>query len=335
MTDPEHLRIPNQGVKAFNEWRKDNFGIKLNLIKANLSGANLSGANLSGAKLLKANLNGTNLSGANLKNTDISGANLKANLKDTNLRGADLHGVNLKNTDLREAKLGGADLSGQDLSGHDLSQMDLSGTNLSGANLKEANLSYINLSRSDISGANITGANLYKWKIEGIKCTNIFWKNKRVEFTNPQDFEKAFTEIESVVELLLDLPFSDLTYYSGLIIQQAINKKFGEGTVIFKGQNAVSNDSTNFEFLSDPEKFLKVSKKVSELAKELNIVIEEAKSKNDHLPPIGFASEIPIPFTGGAIVIRAKELEKTLTERFVQMNPLLQKIIQTTLLHIR
>ncbi len=56
MADPKHLRILEQGVKAFNQWREKNPYVVSNLANANLRRADLSGADLRGADLRDADL---------------------------------------------------------------------------------------------------------------------------------------------------------------------------------------------------------------------------------------------------------------------------------------
>ena len=83
MANEEHLDILKQGVKAWNQWRKENPSVRPDLRGANLSEANLIGAKLSGAGLSGANLSWANLSGADLShailmetvfgNTNLSG----------------------------------------------------------------------------------------------------------------------------------------------------------------------------------------------------------------------------------------------------------------------
>jgi uncharacterized protein YjbI with pentapeptide repeats len=60
MANDKHVALLNQGVAAWNKWRKEN---------PHISSPDLSEANLSGAELFRADLNRADLSGA-----DLSGA---------------------------------------------------------------------------------------------------------------------------------------------------------------------------------------------------------------------------------------------------------------------
>jgi uncharacterized protein YjbI with pentapeptide repeats len=142
MAIEEQVKLLKQGAQTWNEWRKKNPLIEIDLEQADLEEADLSGAvlvrvnfikaNLVGAKLGKAYFDAAYLCEANLKgadleeaellladltDADLSGANLtRANLYRISLRGAILRGTNLIEADLREADLNGADLNGADLS---------------------------------------------------------------------------------------------------------------------------------------------------------------------------------------------------------------------------
>ncbi|MEA3436750.1 MAG: pentapeptide repeat-containing protein [Thermodesulfobacteriota bacterium] len=320
--------IYEDSVKTWNKWREENPSIQADLSQANLSQTNLISANLSHVNLIAANLSEANLSQANLIQTNL----IVADLSQANLRGADLSVA-----DLREANLSGADLSNADLRKANLSGADLSGADLSGAYLSGANLSYTNLSGSDISRANITGINHYKWNIKEVECTHVIWDDKLFNYSKADDFEKSFAETKNAVEMLLDMPFSDLAYYTGLIIEQAINRKYGEGSLRLRGQTAISDDTTKFKFisLSAPDVFTEIKNIVSKLQNQLKPVIEEAKSKSEHQNPFGLKSEVDIPFSLGSLVARPKDLERVLIKRYAQCHPLLQSIIHTILLHIR
>lgn len=125
-----------QGVKAWNEWRKENTDIIPDLSLAYLSDDDLSGADLIGV----------DLSGADLSGADLSYANLS--------------GAILIRADLILADLIGVDLSGADLSGADLSRADLAGANLSYANLTYATFSRAYLRAGDLRGADLAEARL-------------------------------------------------------------------------------------------------------------------------------------------------------------------------------
>ena len=110
------LKKIKKGVTAFNEWRRKNPDVRIDLSSANLSGSDLSGADLFGAKLCSAKLCGADLSGADLSGADLSYTDLSgADLSRANLSGADLSYANLSRIDLSGANLSGADLSGINL----------------------------------------------------------------------------------------------------------------------------------------------------------------------------------------------------------------------------
>jgi uncharacterized protein YjbI with pentapeptide repeats len=194
MANQEQLEILEQGVSAWNTWRKANptlRGVKLSRVnlygaylsqadlseaslmeadlgEANLTGANLSQADLSWAKLTRANLSRADLSRAKLTRADFSQADLsradltKADLSEAKLTEVSLSGANLSGANLSEANLFWAHLPGADLSGASLYQADLSGADLSGANLSRANLSGANLRGADLYGADLRGASIQR-----------------------------------------------------------------------------------------------------------------------------------------------------------------------------
>jgi uncharacterized protein YjbI with pentapeptide repeats len=61
MANPEHLKILEQGIEAWNQWREVNPTIKPNLRKAKLEARNLRGVNFRDTDLQRAKLSNADL----------------------------------------------------------------------------------------------------------------------------------------------------------------------------------------------------------------------------------------------------------------------------------
>ena len=197
MADSEHVAKLQEGVEAWNAWRKQKPDIRPNLHKADLSGANLN----------KADLTEAYLRGAILYEADLS----RADLFRTNLVGAHLYGA-----DLREAYLDGADLRVANLRGANLNKADLSGANLGRADLSRANLTEAYLPWANLSGANLTKAYLHQAILHrtNLREANLCWANLREAYLSEANLAKAnLTEVE-----LYETTFAnvDLTNVKGL-----------------------------------------------------------------------------------------------------------------------
>jgi uncharacterized protein YjbI with pentapeptide repeats len=93
-------------VGEFNELRKNNPNLQLDLMFVNLKKANLKKVNFANANLWGAKFQEADLQEANFTNANLWGANLeKANLYKANLENASLVEGNLENTCLDEANL--------------------------------------------------------------------------------------------------------------------------------------------------------------------------------------------------------------------------------------
>jgi len=172
MPDPEHVKIIEQGVEIWNQWRIDHPNIKpdltraklpeANLFKANFRIADLTEAQLNRANLLWADLSGARLAHANLSHADLSQARMiRCRLNGACLREAYLFRANLREADLSEADLSMANLLQGNLRKANLLRARLSRTDLSGANLSEANLSFADLSMTDLTEAKLIGTNFF------------------------------------------------------------------------------------------------------------------------------------------------------------------------------
>ena len=158
MANSEHLAKLQEGVEAWNTWRKQNPYIQPDLQRSNLDGMNLSGADLYKAYLGYANLDGANLGYANFGDADLAWANLNgANLCNANLSGANLGRTNLSRANLSVANLGGANLSN---------------ANLSNANLDGANLIYADLGDANLGDADLRKVRLYETIFANVDLTD-------------------------------------------------------------------------------------------------------------------------------------------------------------------
>lgn len=225
MANEEQLAIIRQGGRAWNEWRAENLGVRVDLSNADLSNLDLREANLRWANLVGADLQGANLIEASLDEALISNANLRgANLFRADLRDAKLTGVNLNNAHFPEANLFRAklcranlsqamlsmanllwaDLSEAVLNESDLTAAILSGAALYGADLKGSNLSEVNLVDANLENANITGSRVYGISAWGVNLKNT--KQDGLIITQP--YESAITvdnlEVAQFIYLLLN-----------------------------------------------------------------------------------------------------------------------------------
>jgi hypothetical protein len=165
--------LKEQGVTAWNKWRKANPKIRPRLHEANLGGADLSEANLSGADLSKANLHA-----ANLQEADLSGANFS---------GANLSRAVLIRTNLGQANLFRAILIGANFSGANLNRAHLSRANLSGAVFNRANLTGVNLSVARLFGTDLTQALLIEADFKN--CSMVEVKLGNVDLSRTKGLE--------------------------------------------------------------------------------------------------------------------------------------------------
>jgi len=142
MANPEHEKILQNGVVAWNEWRKENPELDPDLIRADLVGEDLRRADLSRAHLNWADLRRANLEGGNLKG---------AHLQWANLRRASLEGVDLERADLRGADLRGASFAGANLAWAILAEAHLEEANLAGANFASCKVAHTIFAAVDLS----------------------------------------------------------------------------------------------------------------------------------------------------------------------------------------
>lgn len=187
MADADAYEIFQEGVEAWNNWRRKHPRLKpdlsglflpwglqdstageklllervflniprINLRNTDLSGLDLRYANLTGADLRQSILYRTSMDFAQMSYADLRGAKItqvrfqSANLSYANLKGVDLRKANLSATNFWNANLSKANLRNGILS---------AGTLLIGTNLQDADLSHAYLGEADLSGADMRRA---------------------------------------------------------------------------------------------------------------------------------------------------------------------------------
>ena len=133
--------LMEQGVEAFNEYRRNEPEEVIDLSGIGLPGIIACGADLISAILRGATITGADFSGAKLIGADLQGAIATGGtFKGTLLTGVDLRVAIFTNTDCSEARFTGADLRGAIFAKANLRNADFGGANLVGANLVGANI---------------------------------------------------------------------------------------------------------------------------------------------------------------------------------------------------
>jgi uncharacterized protein YjbI with pentapeptide repeats len=133
MADTEHLEILRQGVKVWNDWRKQSMDIP-DLSRALLGNADLIGGDFSGANLNEVNLQGALVGSANFHHAELRKANLRdADLRESMLAWADLEQVFMAGAYLRGVNFLHANLRYSDLTGATVGELLLVDTDMSGA----------------------------------------------------------------------------------------------------------------------------------------------------------------------------------------------------------
>jgi uncharacterized protein YjbI with pentapeptide repeats len=193
MAVEEHLKILQQGVDAWNEWRQKNPELVPNLHRAIPSEANLNKANLHGADLCGADLHMAYLIEADLRKAYL----IKADLGSANLGGANLNEADLHEADLYRAILHIAYLI----------KADLSEANLRRADLRETMLGRAQLIETDLRDATLIGSRVYGASVWGIKV-NEGTKQQNLVITDHLRGESVITvdniKVAQFIHLLLN-----------------------------------------------------------------------------------------------------------------------------------
>lgn len=189
MANPEHVAKLKEGVKAWNQWRKENPQVIPDLSKEKLREATLVAPYLRGAYL----------------------------------RGADLTDADLREADLGEANLEGANVAAADFSGANLGGANLSGTHLNGANFSEAVFRSTTIADADLSKAK--GLETVKHLGPSSIGTDAIYKSKG---KIPNSFLRNAGIPEILIEYIPSLVEAGIEFYSLFISYSTKNQDFAD-----------------------------------------------------------------------------------------------------------
>ncbi len=231
MANEDHLAILKKGVEEWNEWRKRNPGVPIDLRGADLRRANLRGVDFSKAKLQGADLStaplggATHLMRADLGRANLQGANLSgaycgaANFRKANLSQAILKRASLFATKLQSVNFGGADVSGVDLTRAYFKANNLSGTNFSDCLMWRTVMVDVDL--SSVKGL----ATVRHRGPSSIGIDTIYLSKGKI----PKSFLQGAGVPEEFVEHMNSLVANPTRYYSCFISYSTENQKFADG----------------------------------------------------------------------------------------------------------
>jgi Pentapeptide repeats (8 copies) len=171
-TKQDHIAILKKGVKHWNQWRRENPGVRPLLYDTDLSretfGIDLSCADFSNANLIQAVFRGAELARANF----------------------------------HEANLGEADLSDANLTEANFCRTDLYKTNLTRANLAYANLQGTQLAKTNFEGAKLVDCRIYGLSAWDLKLNGATQKDLVIVYEMENEEEDALLNGECEVSLL-------------------------------------------------------------------------------------------------------------------------------------
>jgi hypothetical protein len=219
MANEEHLKILKQGVKAWNEWRRENTTVNPELRGANLQSADLVEANFLEGDFRKSDLSWARLRGVVLRSADLFQANLDE---------ADLTWVNLRGANLREAELEHTDLSHAVLRDADLQDANLSRAMFTGADLRGANFSWAKVDDTIFANVDLSAVRGLEHVIHGgpsiIGVETIYLSNGKI----PLEFLRGAGVPDNFIEYMSSLVGTAFEFYSCFISYSGKDQEFAD-----------------------------------------------------------------------------------------------------------
>ncbi len=233
MANEEQLSILKQGVDVWNEWRKENLHIQIDLSEANLKDALFSRVNLRKALLLQSDLSNASLVFADLSNAILVNANLSgsdltlSNLTKANLKDANLKNANLISANLNSAYLAGSNFSNVVVEDTIFGNVDLSETlglvDISHDAPSTIGTDTILLSKGKIPEVFLKGCGLNDWEIEMVKLYNPELSNNERNKILYKIYDLQASQAIQVSPLFISYSHGDSSFVNK--IEKALNNK--------------------------------------------------------------------------------------------------------------
>ncbi len=229
MANLEHLTILEQGVKVWNEWRRQYPGIMPDLDGYNMSGAILNEINFFGADLSNVELNGADLTHADIRHAFINNANLNhANLSEATLATSQISETALAQANLRDADLSYTDIFDSDLTNTDFENVNFNGASLRVSDLHGANFSRVQLHWTVFADIDLSAVKYLESVIHSGPSTVGVDTISRSQGKIPEIFLRGCGIPETFIEYARSLIREPIQFYSSFISHSAKDKRFCE-----------------------------------------------------------------------------------------------------------
>ena len=255
MAKSYQLRILEQGVDAWNDWRAAHPDIFPDLSRAYLNNIDLSKANLSHTNLQFAFLNYATLDEANLSHATLN----EAQLKGTSLKGADLSCASFKRAQLQHASFYRANLRHAKITEALCFYTDFSNVNADGASFDLGTFDYALLVNADVQNASLCHAGFRNADLSESRFDNADLSHASISNTSLQD--TSFHRVR-LIETKLENLKPIRTVFEGAELSDTVisnvdfSESLGLSDCIHRGPSFV-DEQTLDNTPNLPEKFLK------------------------------------------------------------------------------
>jgi len=197
-----------------------------------------------------------------------------------------------------------------------------------------ATLFNADLTRAVLNGASIDYANLSRWIIKDIVCTHLIERKDfdRVIQFDPYEFEKKYTYIPKIVEMILNIPLTDSASLIGKFITQSINYCEKSSVVSLKGLEAIADNDTKFTFIVYDDGFFDTKRDKIQIVKDALNEYFKGKTletiKDDFYDPVKDATNglistrEDVPIRDTSYQIHPKTVGKKAIEFYIKMGKL-------------